>query len=189
MQQIDRVETEQQWQDAHALLAAYAEVLPSFTLADGVCPCFDDIGEELSQLPWEYVEDQRGALLLASRDDGPGREVVGLVALREFAPNAGELRRLFVRPEFRSQGIGRALLMEAMGQAQDFGFRFVLLNVLPSMYHARQLFHDFGFYAIEPYDRDDEGVLYLCLDLLAEEASANADPSDTLQSEPSVTSN
>jgi len=38
MQRIYRARTERHWQDARALLHAYAEMLPTLTMADGVCP-------------------------------------------------------------------------------------------------------------------------------------------------------
>ena len=94
--------------------------------------------------------------------------MAGLVALREFAPNACELRRLLVRPTQRSHGLGRALVTRAIQRARQLGFRYVLLNTLPSMVHARQLWHEFGFVHIEAYDQAEDGVLYLCLDLTNE---------------------
>ena len=91
--------------------------------------------------------------------------MAGLIALREFAPNACELRRLYVRPEHRSHGLGRALVRRAIQQARQLGYHYVLLSTLPSMVHARQLWHKFGFVHIEAYDKAEDGVLYLCLDL------------------------
>jgi len=38
MQRIYRARTDRHWQDARALLHAYAEMLPTLTMADGVCP-------------------------------------------------------------------------------------------------------------------------------------------------------
>ena len=114
------------------------------------------------QLPWDYIESKRGALLLACVDGAPA----GLVALREFAPNACEMRRLYVHPNFREHGVGRHLLQRLIKHAQELDYAYMLFNTLPAMQHARKLYDDFGFYAIEPYDeKPHEGVLYGCLNL------------------------
>ncbi|NJM42023.1 MAG: GNAT family N-acetyltransferase [Anaerolineae bacterium] len=126
--------------------------------------------EELVQLPWDYVEGKRGALLLTSVDG----VAAGMVALREVAPNACEMRRLFVRPEFRGKGVGRRLVQRLIGRACEFGYTYMLFNTLPAMQHARKLYDDFGFYPIEAYHDDPhEGVLYGCLELTTHEIAKN----------------
>ncbi len=118
--------------------------------------------EELVQLPWDYIESKRGALLLAAVDG----VAAGLVALRQFAPNACEMRRLYVQPVFRGSGVGRRLVQRLIACARELDFTYMLFNTLPAMQHARKLYDDFGFYAIEPYDaQPHEGVLYGCLKL------------------------
>jgi putative acetyltransferase len=118
--------------------------------------------EELVQLPWDYIESKRGALLLASVDG----VAAGMVAVREFAPNACEMRRLYVQPAFRGSGVGRRLIQRLITRARQLKYSYVLFNTLPVMHSARKLYDDFGFYAIEPYDaQPHEGVLYGCLKL------------------------
>ena len=114
------------------------------------------------QLPWDYIESKRGALLLACVDGVPA----GMVALREFAPNSCEMRRLYVHPSFRGYGVGRRLLHRLIKRAQEFDYTYMLFNTLPAMQQARKLYNDLGFYAIEPYDeKPHQGVLYGCLTL------------------------
>jgi GNAT superfamily N-acetyltransferase len=126
--------------------------------------------EELVQLPWDYVEEKRGDLLLASVDGA----AAGVIALRGFAPNACEMRRLFVQPTFRGNGVGRRLVQRLIERARALGYTYVLFNTLPAMQHARKLYDDFGFYPIEPYHADPhEGVLYGCLDLTKHEIANN----------------
>ena len=118
--------------------------------------------EELVQLPWDYEEGKRGALLLASVDG----VAAGMVALREFAPNACEVRRLYAQSNRRSSGVGRKLVARLITQAQQLGYEHMLLNTLPSMQHALKLYQSFGFYTIEPYDeKPHEGVIYMALSL------------------------
>lgn len=88
-------------------------------------------------------------------------EVAGCVALREFAPNAAELRRLYVRPECRSAGIGRQLAERMTTHAISLGYVHVLANTIPAMAHAEAIISQMGYYAIEPYVDDPyAGVRY-----------------------------
>ncbi len=43
-------------------------------------------------------------------------------ALREFEPRVGQMKRMFVRPEWRGRGVARRLLAELERRAVDRGF-------------------------------------------------------------------
>ena len=112
------------------------------------------------QLPWDYAPPS-GRLLLAHR----ASQAVGCAAYSQFAPNTCELRRLFVREEHRSAGVGRRLLARLIQEARP-SYQYMILRVIPSMREARALFERVGFYLIEPYvDHPHEGVSYMALDL------------------------
>ena len=101
-------------------------------------------------LPGEYTEP-RGCLLLAWVDG----ELAGCCALRpldttDFA-NAAEMKRLYVRANFRGLGIGRFLSEEIMETARRIGYSCILLDTLDDMEAARALYEDLGFEEIPPY--------------------------------------
>ncbi|MDN5790960.1 MAG: GNAT family N-acetyltransferase [Micrococcales bacterium] len=100
---------------------------------------------ELVQLRSFYASP--GFLLLA-RENG---EPVGCIGVRALDISRGEIRRLFVRPEHRSGGLGRRLLDRASDLARDRGFRQLVLTTLPTMTAARALYDEDGFEPIEPY--------------------------------------
>lgn len=111
---------------------------------------------ELVQLLSFYAAP--GFLLLARRDRTP----VGCVGVRALSPSTGEIRRLFVRPEYRTARFGRRLLDEATQRAQGNGFRRLVLNTLPTMTAARSLYDAHGYAPIEPYVAEPvAGVQYL----------------------------
>ena len=83
--------------DARALLLEYTESL-------GVDLSFQNFDEELAAFPESYLPPS-GALLLCSRE---GR-VAGSVAMRGLGDGVCEMKRLYVRPEFRGRGVGREL--------------------------------------------------------------------------------
>ncbi len=129
---------------------ATRDILREYAAALGVDLCFQGFDSELAALPGGYVEP-RGALLTA-RSDGA---LAGCCALRPLDsvdyPNACEMKRLYVRPQFRGLGIGRLLADAIMDCARRAGYSCVLLDTLSDMETARALYQDLGFEEIPPY--------------------------------------
>jgi ribosomal protein S18 acetylase RimI-like enzyme len=126
----------------------------------GVDLCFQRFEEELAGLPGAYAPPG-GRLLLACDGD----RVAGCVALRP-ATGGGEMKRLYVRPEFRGRGVGRLLAGAVLVEAAAAGYRRVCLDTLPSMGEAIGLYRSLGFAEVEPYYPNPvPGALFLARDL------------------------
>ena len=132
-----------------ALFREYAASLGE----DGRFGGFDD---ELAELPYEV-------LLVASIDGEP----VGCVALRRLDDDACEMKRMFVRPEARGTGTGRALALASLERARALGYRTMRLDTLPrKMEAAGALYRSLGFVEVERYnDNPIEGVIFMELRL------------------------
>jgi len=127
----------------------------------GVSLCFQGFDEELATLPGAYASP-RGCLLLARR----GGHVAGCVGLRPLDADRCEMKRLYLRPQFRGHGIGRRLAEAVIAEARAAGYRSLVLDSLASMHEARALYDRLGFHAIPAYyDNPLPGVLYAALDL------------------------
>jgi putative acetyltransferase len=143
---------------AHSLMQEYVLTL-------NVDLCFQDFERELANLPGEYIEP-RGALLLITVNDA----AAGCCALRpldsaDYA-NASEMKRLYVRPAFRSLGLGRQLAEATLDFARRAGYSAVLLDTLSDMEAARALYEDLGFEEVPPYYHNPiAGAHYLKADL------------------------
>ena len=147
--QIMPVETPEQLAQLRELFVEYARSL-SFHI------CFDDFQKELDQLPGDYGPPS-GRLLLALAEG----ELAGCVALRPAGEGTGELKRLYVRPGFRGEGIGRRLAKQALGEARRLGYRVIQLDTLPSMKEAQALYHSLGFKSLRnepPSDAENEPI-------------------------------
>lgn len=132
----------------------------------GVDLCFQNFDNELDTLPADYVPP-RGALLALRSDQD---HMVGCCAMRPIDngdyPNAAEMKRLFVLPEFRGCGLGRLLVEATLDVARQAGYDRVLLDTLTEMETARALYLDLGFIEIPPYYHNPiEGAHYLMVTL------------------------
>ena len=127
--------------------------------------CFQGFEAELAGLPSEYAAP-RGAVLMATVNE----ELAGCCALRPLDavdyPNACEMKRLYVRADFRRTGVGRQLAEAILDRARMAGYACVLLDTLNDMESARALYQDLGFEEIGPYYHNPiEGAHYLKVNL------------------------
>jgi putative acetyltransferase len=145
----------EQVEHARQLFLEYAESL-------GFSLCFQGFDEELKNLPGAYISPQ-GRLLLAQVQ----HQLAGCVALRPIDSQTCEMKRLFVRPSFRGQGIGRVLVDGIIAEARGVGYERLRLDTVgPSMKDAVALYRRRGFREIEPYrDNPMAGVHYMELSL------------------------
>ena len=150
-----QAETPAQIAEARELFLEYAQSL-------GFSLCFQNFDAELAGLPGEYAPPD-GRLLLATVED----RLAGCVALHKLDSNTCEMKRLYLRPQFRGKGVGRAVTNRIIAEARQIGYQKIRLDTVePVMKDAVAMYRRLGFREIDPYRANPmAGALYMELDL------------------------
>ena len=139
MIRIINAQTEDHYQKVRNLFRQYADSL-DFDLE------FQGFSEELATLPGKYAIPE-GCILLAE-DSG---QFVGCVALRPLEDKICEMKRLFVRSDYRGRGIGRMLACSVIDKAREIGYEKMRLDTVATMKEARTLYYSLEFRNIRAY--------------------------------------
>lgn len=120
--------------------------------------CFQSFDEELKD-PLKKYGLPDGDLMLAYWND----EVAGCIALTKTKDvGACEMKRLYVRPEFRKNKIGRVLIEELLSSAKQKDYQRMRLDTFLKLESAVYLYRQFGFVNISAYYNNPlPGVLYM----------------------------
>jgi len=142
-------------------LTAAKELIEEYARSLSVDLAFQGFAEEIAQFPGSYAPPD-GTLFLAYS----GRAPAGVVALRRHSATVCEMKRLYVRPEYRGSGIGRILSEKVIRAAAERGYEKMRLDTLPTMDAAIGLYHALGFREIPAYRFNPvAGAHYMELDL------------------------
>lgn len=150
-----QAESPQQIRLARELFLEYARSL-------GFSLCFQNFEGELAGLPGEYAPPQ-GRLLLAECEG----QLAGCVALRRLQPEICEMKRLYLCPQFRGKGLGRAIAECIIAEARQIGYKRMRLDTVePFMKDAVAMYRKLGFREIAPYCKNPvAGAMYMELEL------------------------
>ena len=81
-----------------------------------------------------------------------GTEAVAGGGVRRLSEDVGEIKRMYVRPEARSRGLARALLVALEEAARSLGYLAVRLDTGPKQVHALALYRSAGYVDVDPYN-------------------------------------
>ena len=134
--------------------------------ADVFCDMgFDfDLGEkdhDLTEIP-EVYQKGKGCFLLAEQGDN----IIGTIALREFKASTLELKRFYVHPDYRYQGLGTALLRRVIVHAKSCECNVICLDTTSRSGAAIALFKKHGFRDIQRFNDDPFAEFFMELRIM-----------------------
>ena len=143
-------------------VAIARELFTEYAASLGITPCFDNFGQELETLPGEYASP-RGRLFIALING----EGAGCAAIRPLQAGICEIKRLYVRTQFRGYKLGRTMTKLCITEASNIGYSHMRLETLPDrMQTAVELYRSIGFVEIVPYGNSPKpGTSYMELTL------------------------
>src|SRR5580692_6557933 len=152
---FSQAESSVQIAQARELFLEYAQSL-------GFSLCFQNFDKELAGLPGDFAPPE-GRLLLAELES----QLAACVALHKLEDRICEMKRLYLRPQFRGKGLGRALAERIIAEARQIGYQRMRLDTVePVMKDAVVLYRRLGFTEIAPYCPNPiAGALYMELKL------------------------
>jgi putative acetyltransferase len=152
---LRQAESPAQIAQARELFLEYADSL-------GFSLCFQSFDQELAGLPGDYAPPD-GRLLIAEYRG----QLAGCVALHKLEAEICEMKRLYLRPQLRGRGVGRALAEAVIEEARAIGYRKMRLDTVePVMPNAVAMYRRLGFTEIDPYRANPiAGALYMELRL------------------------
>ena len=152
---LAQAETPPHIAQARELFLEYAQSL-------GFSLCFQNFEQELAGLPGDYAPPD-GRLLLAECEG----QLAACVALHKLDDAICEMKRLYLRPQFRGRGLGRVLANRIIAEARQIGYQRMRLDTVePVMKDAVAMYRKIGFQDIAPYRANPiVGAIYMELQL------------------------
>lgn len=137
------------------LLEYYGVILKKFAAAGG--PALYEPADLLASF-WPNLHKflpPTGRLVLVHDEK---ERLVGCGTLQQARPDAGELKRLYVRPEAAGHGLGRELVDIRMKAAQDMGWKTLLVNAVRGNQDMLRIYESLGFRYIDRYPECSDPV-------------------------------
>jgi GNAT superfamily N-acetyltransferase len=112
-------------------------------------PVHETVERDLANIA--KFQPPHGTILLAFADD----VAVGTACMQRIGSATGEVKRMYVRPSNRGQGLGRALLERLIETARAAGYQSLRLDSPDFMDAAHALYRSSGFADIKPYPESE----------------------------------
>jgi putative acetyltransferase len=144
-------------------LDAIKELFSSYQAELNEDLCFQSFDAELENPLLKYGSP-KGLLYIALYHNA----IAGCIALQPL-PNEGdcEMKRLYVKPEYRKYKIGEALVIELLAEAKKIGYKKMKLDTLERLVPAIKLYEKQGFQNVSAYYNNPlSNVVYMEKDLL-----------------------
>lgn len=136
---IIAAQKENDFSEAKLLFLEYAKEL-------NINLCFQNFDKKLKEISVRYNAPSGFLLLLKYKN-----EFIGCAGLRKIKDEISEMKRMYIKKEFRGKGLSKKLIEEIVSRAKKMNYKTIWLDTLPQMKEAITLYLAFGFKEIKPY--------------------------------------
>ncbi len=148
-------------QEIGALFSEYTDMLIANDSSFEKYLAIQHYDEEITHLEEKYGMPF-GRLYLAYCNG----QAAGCIGLKKIDEENCEMKRLYVRPRFRGENIGRLLVQKIIMDAKEIGYSHMLLDTLPFLDKAIHMYERFGFVTTDCYNNSPMSTsIYMKLDL------------------------
>lgn len=148
-------------QEIGALFSEYTDMLIANDSSFEKYLAIQHYDEEITHLEEKYGMPF-GRLYLAYCNG----QAAGCIGLKKIDEENCEMKRLYVRPRFRGENIGRLLMQKIIMDAKEIGYSHMLLDTLPFLNKAIHMYERFGFVTTDCYNNSPMSTsIYMKLDL------------------------
>jgi carbonic anhydrase len=133
------------------------QILIEYSESVGVSVCFQKFSDELAELRIRYSAPL-GRAYLAFVDG----DLAGCGGVQRLEDGVCEMRRMYVRPRYRGLHLGRKIAESIISAGRELGYRKMVLDTLPTMAVAQQMYRALGFREFVPYKPSEvTGTLFM----------------------------
>ena len=133
--------------DIKALFAEYMDMLVTNDPPFAEYLKLQKYDQELQDLTQKYGLPH-GRLYILYCDGAPA----GCIGFRKLDQDGCEMKRLYIKPEYRRRGFARMLVEKILADAREIGYKYMYLDTLPFLKEAIALYFDLGFFEIDRYN-------------------------------------
>ena len=106
-----------------------------------------EYGVDFTMNNLEKFAEPDGRLLLVEVDG----EIAGTISFRKIREDAGEIKRMYVKPKFRGKKLGNLMVEKVISISEENGFSKLFLDTSLFMSSAVSLYKKYGFKEIDSY--------------------------------------
>ena len=148
-------------EEVQALFSEYTQMLKRMEPDMARCLEYQDYSREILHPEDKYGLPQ-GRLYIVWADGKPA----GCIGMHKLNENSCEMKRLYVKPEYRGRKLASLLIDRILEDARKIGYREMVLDTLTFLDAAISLYRKYGFCETEAYyENPVEGAVYMKLEL------------------------
>jgi GNAT superfamily N-acetyltransferase len=108
----------------------------------------------------EFVAPTGLFVVLVDVGSGGGPVTAAGGGFRRHTDDACEVKRMWTRPDYRRQGLGRMVLAALEAEAAAVGYGRVVLETGPRQHEAEAMYHSLGYRRIPAYGHYQEALAF-----------------------------